>query len=91
MAERGEMNPDEVEPEKAGRDDTEIDELDRLAEVFRQQLTACLEECAQGRRGLFLDLEQDATGQEGWPAAARTGAGSAGCVCAGGAALRAVR
>ena len=51
--------------------ESETNELDRLAEVFREQLTACLEECVQGRKGLFLDLEQSPDGEEGWPAAAR--------------------
>jgi hypothetical protein len=31
-------------------------ELSPLIEAFRDQLRACLEECAAGRRGLFTDL-----------------------------------
>ncbi len=50
------------------RGEAESDSLDAPAEVFRDQLTACLEECAQGRKGLFRDLE----GSEAeWPEAAR--------------------
>lgn len=39
------------------RDAIEQDQLDALSQVFSDQLQACLEECAQGRRGLFSDLE----------------------------------
>jgi hypothetical protein len=63
---RNEMDHDEMEQEETG-----LDELDRLAEVFRVQLKACLEECAQERKGLFLDLEENTGGEEGWPEAAR--------------------
>ncbi len=54
------------------RDEVEPDQLTMLAGVFREQLMACLEECAQGRKGLFSDLAY--TGDEGerdWPEAAR--------------------
>jgi hypothetical protein len=53
--------------------DMESAQLDALSQVFSEQLQACLEECAHGRRGLFSDLqltgdeEQDRT----WPEAAR--------------------
>jgi hypothetical protein len=40
-----------------------------LAAVFREQLMACLEECARGRRGLFSDVEF--AGGEAWPEAAQ--------------------
>ncbi len=45
-----------------------------LLQAFRDQLIACLEECATGRRGLFTDLEHVA--EEGanlctWPEAAQ--------------------
>jgi hypothetical protein len=63
---RNEMDHDEMEQEETG-----LDELDRLAEVFRVQLKACLEECAQERKGLFLDLVENTGGEEGWPEAAR--------------------
>ena len=38
-----------------------------LVEAFREQLTACLEECARGRRGLFSDVSY--AGGEEWPEA----------------------
>jgi hypothetical protein len=53
------------------RGDAESDPLDGPAEVFREQLTACLEECAQGRKGLFLDLEESSASEERWPEAAK--------------------
>ena len=54
------------------RDKVEPDQLTMLAGVFREQLLACLEECAQGRKGLFSDLAclGDETERE-WPEAAR--------------------
>jgi hypothetical protein len=50
------------------RDRMDPDQLDALSRVFEEQLVACLEDCAQGRRGLF----QEAVGEENaWPEAAR--------------------
>jgi hypothetical protein len=50
------------------RDHPDPEEFASLSGVFREQLVACLEECARGRSGLFLE----AVGQEdGWPEAAR--------------------
>jgi hypothetical protein len=49
------------------------DQLDALSRVFSDQLQACLEECAHGRRGLFSDvalIEDDET-DRAWPEAAR--------------------
>ena len=49
------------------------DQLDALSRVFADQLQACLEECARGRRGLFSDValtEENETNRE-WPEAAR--------------------
>ena len=46
----------------------EPDSLEPLARAFRDQLEACLEECAHGRRGLFTDRVGD---QAPWPEAAR--------------------
>jgi hypothetical protein len=54
------------------RDETEPDRLETLASVFKEQLLACLEECARGRQGLFSDVEL--IGDDGgapWPEAAR--------------------
>lgn len=50
----------------------ESDQLENLNRVFADQLLACLEECARGRRGLFSDVElsNDDT-DRAWPEAAR--------------------
>jgi hypothetical protein len=42
-------------------------ELTPLIQAFRDQLTACLEECSRGRRGLFSDTEHS----HPWPEAAQ--------------------
>ena len=42
-------------------------ELTPLIQAFRDQLTACLEECSRGRRGLFSDTEH----KHPWPEAAQ--------------------
>jgi hypothetical protein len=49
------------------------DQLEALSQIFSNQLQACLEECARGRRGLFSDValvEEDET-ERAWPEAAR--------------------
>lgn len=54
-------------------DEPVVDQLEPLSTVFRDQLFACLEECAHGRRGLFSDValtEEDENNRE-WPEAAR--------------------
>ena len=55
------------------RDQIAPEQLETLSKAFSDQLEACLEECAHGRRGLFSDLEL--TGDEehdrAWPEAAR--------------------
>jgi hypothetical protein len=54
-------------------DQSPSDQLEMLSKVFSEQLVACLEECARGRRGLFSDLaltEEDESDRE-WPEAAR--------------------
>jgi hypothetical protein len=54
------------------RDEMEPGQLEMLAQVFREQLMACLEECARGRRGLFSDVELLSDDEDrGWPEAAR--------------------
>jgi len=55
------------------RDEIEPAQLEALAKVFAEQLLACLEECARGRRGLFSDIELTAEDDEdrAWPEAAR--------------------
>jgi hypothetical protein len=49
----------------------EEEEISGLAEVFREQLIALLEECALGRRGLFSEYEHLGGDEAGWPEAAR--------------------
>jgi len=49
----------------------EAEEISGLAEVFREQLIALLEECARGRRGLFSEYEHLGGDEAGWPEAAR--------------------
>ena len=54
-------------------DQSPLDQLQMLSRVFSEQLSACLEECARGRRGLFSDValtEEDESNRE-WPEAAR--------------------
>lgn len=57
------------------RDEVESDQLEMLAGAFRDQLLACLEECARGRKGLFSAYEHLGGGGEAddqaWPEAAR--------------------
>jgi hypothetical protein len=55
------------------RDEAEPDQLDLLAQTFCEQLMACLDECARGRRGLFSDVEllSDEGEGGGWPEAAQ--------------------
>jgi hypothetical protein len=47
--------------------------LETLARAFAEQLLACLDECARGRRGLFSDFEGlgDEAEDDAWPEAAR--------------------
>jgi hypothetical protein len=55
------------------RDEIDSGQLEALNRVFADQLLACLEECARGRRGLFSDLEpmgDEDDGQRAWAAAA---------------------
>jgi len=54
-------------------DDAAPDQLEVLSKAFSDQLQACLEECAHGRRGLFSDLEltPDEEHNGSWPEAAR--------------------
>ena len=54
-------------------DQIETTQLGVLSKVFSDQLLACLEECARGRRGLFADVELTASEDEerAWPEAAK--------------------
>jgi len=51
------------------RECLEIDPLDGLAQTFCEQLMACLDECARGRKGLFSDVELLSEEGESWPEA----------------------
>jgi hypothetical protein len=57
------------------QDEVESDEpnqLESLAQVLCEQLMACLDECARGRKGLFSDVELLSDGEtSAWPEAAR--------------------
>lgn len=61
------MMHEDMDPRKA----MEPNQLDSLSRVFADQLMACLEECAHGRRGLFSDLEVIEEESQAWPEAAR--------------------
>jgi hypothetical protein len=52
------------------RDETDSSALDPLARVFSEQLLACLDDCARGRKGLFSDAVSD-DDEAPWPEAAR--------------------
>jgi hypothetical protein len=49
------------------------EQLEPLTGAFRDQLLACLEECARGRRGLFAEHEHlgQAAEDKSWPEASR--------------------
>jgi hypothetical protein len=50
----------------------DADPLEWAERAFAEQLMACLEECARGRRGLFSAYEDESgEGDAGWPEAAR--------------------
>ena len=52
------------------RDAMPPEQLEMLSRVFSEQLLACLDECARGRRGLFSELVDDLD-ENSWPEAAR--------------------
>jgi hypothetical protein len=55
------------------RDEIEPDPMPALAQAFCEQLMACLDECARGRRGLFsgVELLGGESQDSAWPEAAR--------------------
>jgi hypothetical protein len=55
------------------RDQLPPNQLESLSNAFTDQLLACLEECAHGRRGLFSDVEltEEDEQQRAWPEASR--------------------
>lgn len=52
------------------RDQLDSEQRDALSRAFSDQLLACMDECARGRRGLFSESVNDENGAE-WPEAAR--------------------
>ena len=55
-------------------DRIEREQIDPLVQAFREQLLACLEECASGRLGLFSDhdhLAAEGSKYSVWPETAR--------------------
>ncbi|MGA2569006.1 MAG: hypothetical protein ABSF23_00665 [Terracidiphilus sp.] len=46
-------------------------QLDALSRALSEQLIACLDECARGRRGLFSEFISEDGEESGWPEAAR--------------------
>jgi hypothetical protein len=46
-------------------------QIEALAEIFRTQLVACLEEASHGRHGLFSDSVNLEDGEQEWVQAAR--------------------
>jgi hypothetical protein len=60
-----------MEPEDDAELDAELDQLDLLAQAFCEQLMACLDECARGRKGLFSDVALLEDEGRDWPEAAR--------------------
>ncbi len=53
------------------RDTVEPSQLEMLARAFSDQLMACLDECARGRKGLFSEFIGDDEEGASWPEAAR--------------------
>jgi hypothetical protein len=53
------------------RDELDSEEMVSLARAFSEQLLACLDECARGRKGLFSEFVGDQDESGGWPEAAR--------------------
>ena len=53
------------------RDQMPTDQLEALKRVFSEQLLACLDECARGRRGLFAERVGEGDEGSAWPEAAR--------------------
>jgi hypothetical protein len=52
------------------RDEIDSNVLDPLARAFSEQLLACLDECARGRKGLFSEAISDDE-ESAWPEATR--------------------
>jgi hypothetical protein len=53
------------------RDAMDAPEVESLNRAFSEQLLACLDECARGRRGLFSEFVSEDSEEHPWPEAAR--------------------
>jgi len=53
------------------RDAMPPEQLDSLSQAFSEQLLACLDECARGRRGLFSEYVDEESEEDSWPEAAK--------------------
>lgn len=53
------------------RDAMASDQIDVLNRAFSEQMLACLDECARGRRGLFGEAIDAEEPENSWPEAAR--------------------
>ena len=53
------------------RDEVDSEEMIALEHAFSEQLMACLDECARGRKGLFSESVSDDDETPGWSEAAR--------------------
>src|SRR5208337_625317 len=53
------------------RDQMVPEQLETLNRAFSEQLLACLDECARGRRGLFSEYVSEDGEERPWPEAAR--------------------
>ena len=53
------------------RDAVPPDQLEMLSRAFSEQLLACLDECARGRRGLFSEYVSENDEKDSWPEAVR--------------------
>jgi hypothetical protein len=53
------------------RDAMPPDQLEALSRALSEQLLACLDECARGRRGLFSEYLSEESDEDSWPEAAR--------------------
>jgi hypothetical protein len=69
--ERDYLESEDVETHDSEPGDVDADPLDKLAQAFGEQLMACLDECARGRKGLFSDIALLGEDGESWPEAAR--------------------
>jgi hypothetical protein len=69
----GSITPEEARKLLESDEQIAGDPFEPLAQAFCEQLMACLDECARGRKGLFSDVEllSDEGESGGWPEAAR--------------------